>query len=118
MLRKGCLSPETIEDPIWRHGVQSRPHNFGILHEHSRELFGHPKISIILSVSTIRCRRADLHIRRSIDPEATKAPVGSNLATKTSPACPVSSMIGAWRPPTRGTFHRMSACPFQFGALV
>lgn len=41
---------------------------------------------------------------RSMDPEAMKLPVGSNLAANISPEWPVSSITGACRPLVRGAF--------------
>lgn len=42
----------------------------------------------------------------SIDPEAIKFPVGSNLAANISPECPVNSMTGAFNPLVRGLYRR------------
>ena len=39
---------------------------------------------------------------RSMDPEAMRLPVGSNLAAKISPEWPDSSITGAWRALVRG----------------
>lgn len=39
---------------------------------------------------------------RSMEPEAIRLPVGSNLAAKISPEWPDSSMTGAWRLLVRG----------------
>lgn len=40
----------------------------------------------------------------SIDPEAIRFPVGSNLAAKISPECPDSSITGACSPLVRGAY--------------
>ncbi len=40
----------------------------------------------------------------SIDPDAIRFPVGSNLAAKISPECPESSITGAWRSLVRGAY--------------
>lgn len=48
----------------------------------------------------------------SIEPEAMRLPVGSNLAAKISPEWPVNSITGAWRPLVRGALTA-SACVFQ-----
>lgn len=44
----------------------------------------------------------------SIEPEAIKLPVGSNLAAKISPECPVNSMTGACSPLVRGPYKTIS----------
>jgi len=44
----------------------------------------------------------------SIDPEAIRFPVGSNLAAKISPECPDSSITGACNPLVRGAYAALS----------
>ncbi len=50
----------------------------------------------------------DALIVLSIDPEAIKFPVGSNLAAKISPECPESSIKGACNPLVRGAYVTQS----------
>jgi hypothetical protein len=45
----------------------------------------------------------------SIDPDAIRFPVGSNLAVKISPECPDSSINGACNALVRGAYGKWSA---------
>lgn len=55
-------------------------------------------------VDATSARNATIHMLLSIDPDAIRLPVGSNLAAKISPEWPVSSITGDCRPLVRGTY--------------
>ena len=50
----------------------------------------------------------------SIEPDAIKLPVGSNLAVKISPSCPESSITGAKRPLVRGAYRNTIISRLRF----